>query len=852
MHDFFVIKDGDIFYLDVVIFGNGNLWTANDPNSTTSTYNTTITFGPFLISDGNFDLIIQDFDDVNCQETLSIIPPEPCSSENCILNASFNTVICNDNNTPNDTTDDIFFVDITITGNGDQWREINLDSIGSYNATNTFGPFLIANGNIELIFQDIDDINCLDTILIPAPQPCSTEECTISADFANIFCSDNNTPNDTTDDVFFVDITISGNDDQWTEINLDSTGNYNTTNTFGPFLIANGNIELIFQDIDDINCLDTILIPVPQPCSTEECSISADFDNIFCSDNNTPNDTTDDIFFVDITISGNGDQWIEINLDSTGNYNTTKTFGPFLIANGNIELIFQDNDDINCLDTILIPAPEPCSTEECSILASFDNILCNDNNTPNDTTDDVFFVDITISGNGDQLIEINLDSTGNYNTTNTFGPFLIANGNIELIFQDIDELNCSDTINIIPPDACSNCNSIDTTFIQNPTCILLETGIDTSIFTSLNGCDSIVVQETIYEPQIFASSTVTICDESEFTNGEVIVDTIFSTNNCDTINTVTYILSSPLVIDEFYSICTGDSIVVNDIILNENNVTATDTILSIDGCDSVYLNLTIDIINSEYELVIEDENCFQENDGVISITPNPPNENILLQLNDNEIINTNLPYSIDNLAPNQYSLTITNSEGCSFSTNFEILPAEPIDIDLIFEELSTSENGIELEALTNLFGASYTWNLYEGDTTCVNCSSMISNPAEDFTFSVEIQSALGCIAADELEYFIQETQDDIEIANIFSPNDDGQNDIFQIFNPIPSILNFELSIYDRWGNLMHFENGSESVSWNGQFNNVVVSDGVYVYRLKMINLVTGEISFKFGDITVIK
>ena len=80
-----------------------------------------------------------------------------------------------------------------------------------------------------------------------------------------------------------------------------------------------------------------------------------------------------------------------------------------------------------------------------------------------------------------------------------------------------------------------------------------------------------------------------------------------------------------------------------------------------------------------------------------------------------------------------------------------------------------------------------------------------------------------------------EEQQDCQFAipNTFSPNDDGTNDLLEVFAGC-SPESYEMSIYNRWGGLV-FKSVNPSEQWNGRFQGVDCPPGVYVcvlnYRL---------------------
>jgi gliding motility-associated-like protein len=66
--------------------------------------------------------------------------------------------------------------------------------------------------------------------------------------------------------------------------------------------------------------------------------------------------------------------------------------------------------------------------------------------------------------------------------------------------------------------------------------------------------------------------------------------------------------------------------------------------------------------------------------------------------------------------------------------------------------------------------------------------------------------------------------DDIIIPNVFTPNGDGNNDLFIVKNLQPGIAS--IKIYNRWENIVYESSGYNN-DWNGQN----VKDGVYYYIL---------------------
>ncbi|MGE0562580.1 MAG: gliding motility-associated C-terminal domain-containing protein [Flavobacteriales bacterium] len=125
--------------------------------------------------------------------------------------------------------------------------------------------------------------------------------------------------------------------------------------------------------------------------------------------------------------------------------------------------------------------------------------------------------------------------------------------------------------------------------------------------------------------------------------------------------------------------------------------------------------------------------------------------------------------------------------------------------------------------LTATGGGTYLWNT--GDTS----SSIYVKPNITTIYSVTV-SFLGCINNDDVTVNIiscTETESSMLIPNIFTPNNDHQNDLFKVISE--SIVEFKCEIFNRWGNLIYTLNSINEV-WDGRTNSGnICPEGVYFY-----------------------
>jgi gliding motility-associated-like protein len=88
------------------------------------------------------------------------------------------------------------------------------------------------------------------------------------------------------------------------------------------------------------------------------------------------------------------------------------------------------------------------------------------------------------------------------------------------------------------------------------------------------------------------------------------------------------------------------------------------------------------------------------------------------------------------------------------------------------------------------------------------------------------------------------------VPNIFSPNDDNSNDYFQVFPSCP-LSSFNISIYNRWGELVYFSK-EINAKWYGDVKNKKLPTGVYGYFIEYTLSNNGDKNSVKGDVSIVK
>jgi hypothetical protein len=332
-------------------------------------------FGPFPIDGGDLSITITDVDDAQCQLIdIAVNAPQTCS-DLCDLSTPVIQTFCSDNGTPSDPSDDTFVYFIELNGaNTATTYNITGDDTQTglfYGIQNgPFGPFNIADGDLGLQITDADDPNCIEQVMVEAPETCSGV-CNLDPPSIVATCDDAGTPSDPSDDTFTFTIEVTGaNTGSFYNISGDFTQTglqYGVVEgPYGPFPIAGGDLSITITDGEDGQCqLIDIAVNAPQTCS-DLCDLDEPVILTFCDDNGTPSNPNDDTFTYFIEVSGaNTGATYDVSGDDTQaglSYNVINgPFGPFPIADGDLNITVTDSDDGQCQATATVEAPEPCS-----------------------------------------------------------------------------------------------------------------------------------------------------------------------------------------------------------------------------------------------------------------------------------------------------------------------------------------------------------------------------------------------------------------------------------------------------------------------------------------------------------
>lgn len=286
-----------------------------------------------------------------------------------------------------------------------------------------------------------------------------------------------------------------------------------------------------------------------------------------------------------------------------------------------------------------------------------------------------------------------------------------------------------------------------------------------------------------------------------------------------------------------YSYIWSDGNTTSDTLLNVEAGEYTITII-----DSVYCTYskTYTITQPQFPMIftsdIVQNSCYQDSIGAITITAFGGTSPYTYLWSDSTTTS-----KLTSLVEGEYSVTITDANGCADSSSFNIIASEPLMATYNVTNATCEETEDGQVTINIVNGASpYTFDWSTGDIS-QNIANVIAGE-----YSLTITDANNCI--DTLTITIDNNSlSCIEIYNAFSPNSDGVNDVWNI-KGIENYSTCTVNVYNQWGKKV-FSSEGYATPWDGMgTNGKALPADTYFY---VIDIGNGDKPYQ-GAVSIIK
>lgn len=190
-------------------------------------------------------------------------------------------------------------------------------------------------------------------------------------------------------------------------------------------------------------------------------------------------------------------------------------------------------------------------------------------------------------------------------------------------------------------------------------------------------------------------------------------------------------------------------------------------------------------------------------------------------------------------------LTVMNVIGETSSTINSVTVFESPTVDAALDTIIDVGGQAVLVATGSIPGV-YTWEP-DDYIDCETCPFTTASPPLDYVYIVTLLDVNGCTGIDSVRVFVNFIEA-IGVADVFSPNGDGQNDV--LFVQGFGLESVAFSVYNKYGEQV-FESRTQDIGWDGRFKGKDQNPGVFAWVLEY-QFVNGKSGLLKGNTTLLR
>lgn len=196
---------------------------------------------------------------------------------------------------------------------------------------------------------------------------------------------------------------------------------------------------------------------------------------------------------------------------------------------------------------------------------------------------------------------------------------------------------------------------------------------------------------------------------------------------------------------------------------------------------------------------------------------------------------------------------IIRRSGCDSIVTTKLL-VEDFNFEITGNPSIVEDDSTRLEVQASPPGIyTYQWSPPK-ELTCANCSATWVHPINTTEYTVTIKNASqACQKSDKITVSVLPCN--VYIPDIFSPNNDQQNDIFFVYGNSCVKQIKEMIVYDRWGEVIYFKENlpfsDPQHGWDGKYLGGIAGAGVYTYKI-WVEFNNGKTNKYYGAVTLLR
>jgi gliding motility-associated-like protein len=187
------------------------------------------------------------------------------------------------------------------------------------------------------------------------------------------------------------------------------------------------------------------------------------------------------------------------------------------------------------------------------------------------------------------------------------------------------------------------------------------------------------------------------------------------------------------------------------------------------------------------------------------------------------------------------TLTVTSAEGCSYTDSIvgyvDVIPGPVADFSFSPQPQTISDPTIYFTDLSTGGPQEWFWEFgVPGGTSTSQNPTYVYPDTGTFNVMLIVSAAGGACPDTAWGEVVISPELLIWIPNAFTPNGNGNNDVFMpVFSDASYVRQYQMLVFDRWGNLI-FQTTNPLAGWDGKTNSSIAQIDTYVYKITVAGI----------------
>lgn len=204
--------------------------------------------------------------------------------------------------------------------------------------------------------------------------------------------------------------------------------------------------------------------------------------------------------------------------------------------------------------------------------------------------------------------------------------------------------------------------------------------------------------------------------------------------------------------------------------------------------------------------------------------------------------------SLEVMATERYTVSYGGDYGCALvedkiDVDFYPVPENPTSGATQYE---TCEDEVFELIIPQKPDYAYIW--FKDNIRLPNDGQSTLKTTEWGIYTVKITNSVSQCSIFSNQFIISENPNcnaSLFIPNIFTPNGDGINDVWDIKN-LELQVKYEINVYNQWGAIIYHDTENNQ-KWDGRYSGIEVENGSYLYEIKVMGKETVR-----GNVTLLR